>query len=438
MQLLAIMLLVICGCSSFPANDEQKLETDIRSLLDLYLNDEVANDISSSMEGMQSDQPTAPSLPTENILADDPITEEPEYLQKRHRARDQWRDHLMFSILKGLGRINSTVPENVNLEKINIKKMIHNFENNTVRQTDDSSVTEKIRSFYPSCNVPNNTDADMWKKNNEMNLFFDLNNLEGSIASLSIRLYRATPHNGTGPVEKNCENRTGEEEKLFRVSVFYYTKTLRKTRVKRRLCDSVVISEQFNWVELNLQSAIKAWSKGKNAGLAVVVDDQEGGLLCPEKIFKGPACTVGSSTPKPIPTVLLDPTRALEQFGLNRVDGGDATPSSALSSPLLPTLDVCTLDSPDIDKEKLGQRGCSLKRLHGDPQKRVGRMAHESLTMPSERHIRHQKQHLTDRRRPVEILNDPRSHIIKHQVVLTSDQLQNFNQDNFNLTKINR
>lgn len=64
--------------------------------------------------------------------------------------------------------------------------------------------------------------------------------------------------------------------------------------VKRRLCDSKVIGEHAKWVELSVKPAIRAWSRGRNSGLAVVVEDQDGTVLKADRYFKGASCTVGA------------------------------------------------------------------------------------------------------------------------------------------------
>lgn len=64
--------------------------------------------------------------------------------------------------------------------------------------------------------------------------------------------------------------------------------------MKRRLADSKVISESAKWVELNVKPAAKAWTKGKNLGLGIMVDDQEGTVLKANKYFKGASCMVGT------------------------------------------------------------------------------------------------------------------------------------------------
>lgn len=64
--------------------------------------------------------------------------------------------------------------------------------------------------------------------------------------------------------------------------------------MKRRLADSKVVGETAKWVELNVKPATKAWFKGKNLGLAIMVDDEEGTVLRADRYFKGASCMVGA------------------------------------------------------------------------------------------------------------------------------------------------
>lgn len=64
--------------------------------------------------------------------------------------------------------------------------------------------------------------------------------------------------------------------------------------MKRRLADSKVVLESAKYVELNVKPATKAWLKGKNLGLGVMVDDQEGNILRANKYFEGASCMVGT------------------------------------------------------------------------------------------------------------------------------------------------
>lgn len=56
-----------------------------------------------------------------------------------------------------------------------------------------------------------------------------------------------------------------------------------------------MISENSPWVELSVKAATRTWTKsGKNMGLAILVEDQDGGTLKASKYFKGATCTVGT------------------------------------------------------------------------------------------------------------------------------------------------
>lgn len=90
------------------------------------------------------------------------------------------------------------------------------------------------------------------------------------------------------------QNHVSDEVCNFRVHNFNYVFDFFHFTVKRRLSDSKVISESSKWVELSVKPATKAWSKGRNLGLGVLVEDQEGNALKADKYFKGPSCMVGT------------------------------------------------------------------------------------------------------------------------------------------------
>lgn len=149
-----------------------------------------------------------------------------------------------------------------------------------------------------------------------------------NIATATLRLYRIPTENITRSSTKqpDCDgNASTEEEKLLRVSIYWYTKSPRKKKgncfykhcstvlanfksfsntkikiecvyvsVKKRLSDSKVILENARWVELSVKPATKSWAKGRNLGLAVLVEDQEGNTLKANRLFKGALCTVGA------------------------------------------------------------------------------------------------------------------------------------------------
>lgn len=173
--------------------------------------------------------------------------------------------------------------------------------------------------------MPLDTDQELWKSEDILNLFFNYDYMpedgNSNIATATLRLYRIAENNTQHNSKKSQDcvdspSNSSEDEKLIRVSVYWYTKIQKKRRngggkvkffkfnphnrkykfilVKRRLADSKVVSESAKWVELNVKPATKAWSKGKNLGLAIIVDDQEGTILKADKYFKGASCMVGA------------------------------------------------------------------------------------------------------------------------------------------------
>ncbi|KAB0791880.1 hypothetical protein PPYR_03680 [Photinus pyralis] len=338
----------------------------------------------------------------------------------RNRTKDAWIQILKNNILRHVGRTNSSTskpPNGFDVPGLNMSKIIPDL----LPLPDDSvdDVTEKIRSYYPSCELPKNTDQDLWKDENTMNLYFNVEHPDSSsinVATATLRLYRVPAGNVTSTTTDSCENSTGSEEQLMRISIYWYTKSLKRQRVKRRLSDSKVIAQSAKWVELSVLPATKAWMKGKNLGLAILVEDQEGAVLKADKYFKGASCMVGTSTPKPIPTVIVDAARwANELERINGSPGRNTTTAFFNHLSLLPTVDICTLEFPQNSTHDTAAnyKGnvCDLKRVH---QKPVNADAPGAL--PTSRHIRHQKHNM-----------DPRSRMVGQRLVLTSEEMRNLN-----------
>ncbi|EFA05196.1 uncharacterized protein LOC660239 isoform X2 [Tribolium castaneum] len=374
-------------------------------------------------EQMQSDQP-----PENKIDSADNMTD---YLRtSRNRAKDNWIQVLKENILRQIGRSNMTV---INDDSRTNVSMIPDVFNRTT--LDDDHITEKIRSYYPSCEVPTNMEQDVWKDENIMNLYF--NNFDNSdekglnIATATLRLYRIPTENVTKTTQKSpdCDtSSTTEDEKLLRVSIYWYTRSVRKKKVKRRLSDSKVIQESARWVELSVKPAARAWSRGRNLGLAILVEDQEGTILKADRLFKGALCMVGASTPKPIPSIIIDAARQSNELDrrIHSLLGGNSTSSVSGDIPMLPTIDVCTLEFPENYSQppQIGQlriNACNLKKSHEHARMLAERDRLERLaTLPellAPRHIRHQRQHLKF---------DPRSNIVNKRI-LTNEELQALN-----------
>uniref|UniRef100_A0A1B6IEI8 TGF-beta propeptide domain-containing protein n=1 Tax=Homalodisca liturata TaxID=320908 RepID=A0A1B6IEI8_9HEMI len=228
--------------------------------------------------------------------------------------------------------------------------------------------TEKIQSFYPSCDIPRNTDAELWNDKQAMNLLFDLsypNTLQGTqvnIVAAKLRLYKLSQGNTTSSTEicppADSEDSPSEdglakqrypvfgEDKMIRVSIYWYTRSLKKHRVKRKLLDSQMLSVNGElWTEWNIRGAVKAWrDNGRNFGLAVEVEDEDGALLPSDKYFAPMNCSQEASTSRPIPGFLV--ARALSANNTNHTLGQ----TLHLDTLLFPMIDLCTMEFPESEK----------------------------------------------------------------------------------------
>ncbi|XP_044260566.1 uncharacterized protein LOC123008680 isoform X2 [Tribolium madens] len=417
-----VVICVMALAGAVPLRRHQDLDAVLDQFIQKLYEYQVATP-NNDDEQMQSDQP-------ENKIDADNMTD---YLRtSRNRAKDNWIQVLKENILRQIGRSNMTVINDDSRGGTNVT-MIPDVFNRT--SFNDDHITEKIRSYYPSCEVPTNMEQDVWKDENVMNLYF--NNFDNSdekglnIATATLRLYRIPTENvtKTGQKSPDCDtSSTSEEEKLLRVSIYWYTRSVRKKKVKRRLSDSKVIQESARWVELSVKPAARAWSRGRNLGLAILVEDQEGTILKADRLFKGALCMVGASTPKPIPTIIIDAARQSNELDrrIHSLLGGNSTSTVSGDVPMLPTIDVCTLEFPENYSQppQIGQlriNACNLKKSHEDARLLAERDRLERLaTLPellAPRHIRHQRQHLKF---------DPRSNIVNKRI-LTNEELQALN-----------
>lgn len=83
-------------------------------------------------------------------------------------------------------------------------------------------------------------EQETWKDENIMNLYFnnfDQNSDEKdlNIATATLRLYRIPTENSTKLAQKSpdCDTTSSEEEKLLRVSIYWYTRSVRKKKGKK-------------------------------------------------------------------------------------------------------------------------------------------------------------------------------------------------------------
>uniref|UniRef100_A0A224XLF2 Putative conserved secreted protein n=1 Tax=Panstrongylus lignarius TaxID=156445 RepID=A0A224XLF2_9HEMI len=197
-----------------------------------------------------------------------------------------------------------------------------------------SSPTTKIQGFYPSCELPRNTDEEAWQRSQAMNLYFDLPfapNTKGGpiiqIHSATLKLFKLSQGNTTIQITEDCSHQSDCEmengrkqyihypanggtllDKQIRVSVYWYTRSLKKHRIKKKLLDSQMMPEYGEaWTEFNVKSAINAWREsGRNFGLTVEVEDEDRIILNALKYFEQMNCSVDANV---LNNPLLDRTR---------------------------------------------------------------------------------------------------------------------------------
>lgn len=81
--------------------------------------------------------------------------------------------------------------------------------------------------------MPQNTDHELWREEHVMNLYFNFDyNGDSNIATATLRLYRIPLENNTktGVKNEDCDTSASDEEKLIRVSIYWYTKSLKKRK----------------------------------------------------------------------------------------------------------------------------------------------------------------------------------------------------------------
>ncbi|XP_054266669.1 uncharacterized protein LOC128988915 isoform X2 [Macrosteles quadrilineatus] len=234
--------------------------------------------------------------------------------------------------------------------------------------------TEKIQSFYPSCEIPRNTDAELWNDNRIMNLLFDLSypspspmqGTQVNIVAAKLRLYKLSqgnislvpescppseqedsPQDSDLPFPPSRQFPSFAEDKMIRVSVYWYTRSLKKHRVKRKLLDSQMLSVYGEaWTEWNIRGAVKVWrDNGRNFGLAVEVEDEDGTVLPTDKYFAPMNCSQEASTSRPIPGFLVARAGFLSN-STNHTWGA----SLPLDTLLFPMIDLCTIEFPESER----------------------------------------------------------------------------------------
>ncbi|XP_075210777.1 uncharacterized protein LOC142318121 [Lycorma delicatula] len=336
----------------------------------------------------------------------------------------------ILSYLGLLGRepvVNSTTPNSHQREVM--REMYENMKK--LPQWPPSDIyTEKVQSFYPSCELPRNTDEELWSHSEPMHLLFNLNyptSLQGTavnIVAAKLRLYKFSQGNVTVAISETCppsppvlEETVKKhpfhfptnpaaaitvDDKMVRVSIYWYTRSLKKHRVKRKLLDSQMISVYGEeWTEWNVRGAVKAWRESnRNFGLAVVVEDEDGNLLPAHKYFSAMNCSKEASTARPIPGFLIDAATLLAMENNNNQTETQASTFN-FNSLLFPMIDLCTVELPESDiAEAVFYHNARyaieqhLANASKDPQNvTVHDTQVENENETEKHHIRHQSHH---------------------------------------------
>ncbi|XP_014236350.1 uncharacterized protein LOC106658758 isoform X1 [Trichogramma pretiosum] len=198
-------------------------------------------------------------------------------------------EDIKMRILALTGRFNATAPQPSQVQK------------------------ERLTMFTPTCQIPRNTDAEAWTDPLHMNMYFQLNlTLAEQVLAAKLRLFKLPQDSSSRSIISTSSSSTYEEEeedeKKIRVSVYFYTKSLKKHRAKKRLMDSVVVplSSQGSHLALDVRQGLRFWkpsvqhnhSNGVNHGLVVQVEDQEGRPLKPSLYIQQPSCEASDQDEK--------------------------------------------------------------------------------------------------------------------------------------------
>nr|XP_022901790.1 uncharacterized protein LOC111414629 isoform X2 [Onthophagus taurus] len=272
---------------------------------------------------------------------------------------------------------------------------------------------EKVIPFLPKCSAPKIA-KDNWKDDNLLYLFFNVSyGVNATLASAVIKLHRIASENLNLNLNLNNQGE-GEkaEEKLLRVSIYWFSKQGKKQKVKKLLCDSAVIPEKQATVELNVKPALISWLETQNLGFGVKVENQEEVTYKANNFYKGADCKTNAGQHFPSLDHLLNNTS--NEFHVNTLEN---ILSSMGHSPII---NICTVES--ITGAPLSEKfvRCQLhKTIHNQTNQCESNHRKVQNVIGTEHHhkIRHQKHNIE--RHPVDI----RSYMENETIYLTKDEL---------------
>ncbi|CAL1683003.1 unnamed protein product [Lasius platythorax] len=184
----------------------------------------------------------------------------------------------------------------------------------TGRRNNNSTSTnqvqrEKLTMFSPTCQIPRNTDVETWTDPFSMNMHFQLNLTSGDhVVAAKLRIYKLPQENLTTFTSGNFDEDEDDEKKI-RISVYYYMKSLKRHRSKKRLMDSIVtpLTTYGKQLVLDVRQGLRFWrmiprgsphGNGNNHGLVIQIEDQDGRALKPALYIQQPSCTDHDSNQK--------------------------------------------------------------------------------------------------------------------------------------------
>ncbi|XP_029168968.1 uncharacterized protein LOC114938955 isoform X2 [Nylanderia fulva] len=168
---------------------------------------------------------------------------------------------------------------------------------------------EKLTMFSPTCQIPRNTDLETWTDPFAMNMHFQLNLTSGDhVVAAKLRIYKLPQENLTTFANGSFDEEEDDEKKI-RISVYYYTKSLKRHRSKKRLMDSIVtpLTTYGKQLVLDVRQGLRFWrmvprssphGNGNNHGLVIQIEDQDGRALKPALYIQQPSCADHDSDQK--------------------------------------------------------------------------------------------------------------------------------------------
>ncbi|BES94713.1 Hypothetical protein NTJ_07522 [Nesidiocoris tenuis] len=294
-------------------------------------------------EEMQGDQPQ----PGGNETALDPIKSSWDLVGGRDR--EQRIKTIMQQVLQFAGRdmmrSNSSLPPSSRKQSDTIDRI---YDEMKKIQYSSDIFTEKVQNFHPACELPRNTDEEMWESGQAMKLHFELPfpvPAPGStiqIQSAKLRLYKVSQAPPNTDEKRDTPQRypvvgapLEPEDRKIRVSAYWYTRSLKRNRVKRKLLDSMMLPLFADeWTELNVKSAVTSWKEtGKNFGLAVEVENEDGVLLQTTKYFVAMNCSKDAGPARSMPGFIIDAMQ-------------NKTAARAVGIHFYPSIEISTIEFP--------------------------------------------------------------------------------------------